>query len=80
MCIRDRALYRSQESDVNEGYFTLPIGKAATINEGDQITIISYGLGIKWVQDWLNENKEVSCDLYRALCSKKRIGFGSSNA
>jgi 2-oxoisovalerate dehydrogenase E1 component len=58
-----KALYRSQESDVNEGYFTLPIGKAATINEGDQITIISYGLGIKWVQDWLNENKEVSCDL-----------------
>jgi 2-oxoisovalerate dehydrogenase E1 component len=58
-----KALYRSQESDVNEGYYTLPIGKAATINEGDQITIISYGLGIKWVQDWLNENKEVSCDL-----------------
>ncbi|QOD61338.1 dehydrogenase E1 component subunit alpha/beta [Polaribacter haliotis] len=57
-----KALYRSVYQEVSENYFTTEIGKAALLKEGKQITIISYGAGIHWVLDHL-ENKNVSADV-----------------
>ncbi len=58
-----KALYRSQDNEVPEGYYTIPFGKANLLAKGEQITIVSYGLGIRWVQDWMLKNPEVSVDL-----------------
>jgi 2-oxoisovalerate dehydrogenase E1 component beta subunit len=30
-------------SDVPEGYYTIPLGKAATVREGDAVTVLCYG-------------------------------------
>lgn len=58
-----KALYRSVYQEVPEEYYTLPIGKAALLKEGTDITIISYGAGIHWALETLEKNPEISADL-----------------
>ena len=43
-----KALYRSIQGNVPEGYYTIPIGKANVINHGEDCTIITYGAGVHW--------------------------------
>jgi len=57
-----KALYRSIRQEVPTGYYTLPIGKAAVLQEGSDITIITYGAGVHWAMDELS-NRELSADL-----------------
>ena len=57
-----KALYRSIRQEVPTNYYTLPIGKAALLQEGDDVTIISYGAGIHWAMEELATNP-VSADL-----------------
>ncbi|WP_313113473.1 alpha-ketoacid dehydrogenase subunit alpha/beta [Aequorivita sediminis] len=58
-----KALYRSIRQDVPTDYYTLPIGKAALLNEGEDITIITYGAGVHWALETLEQNLEVKADL-----------------
>ena len=51
-----KALYRSIRQEVPTNYYTLPIGKAALLQEGNDITIISYGAGIHWAMTELAAN------------------------
>jgi 2-oxoisovalerate dehydrogenase E1 component beta subunit len=41
-----KKLYRSIKGEVPEGEYTVPIGKAAVCREGDDVTVITYGLGV----------------------------------
>jgi 2-oxoisovalerate dehydrogenase E1 component len=41
-------LYRSLKGEVPTGYYNTPIGKAATVQTGQDLTIITYGLGVHW--------------------------------
>ncbi|MET2984833.1 alpha-ketoacid dehydrogenase subunit alpha/beta [Aureibaculum conchae] len=50
-----KALYRSIRQDVPTDYFNLPFGKAALLNEGKDITIISFGYALHWVLDYLKD-------------------------
>jgi len=50
-------LYRSLTAEVPDGYFTVEIGKAATVAEGNQCTIITYGLGVHWAQNYIREQQ-----------------------
>lgn len=58
-----KALYRSIRQEVPTDYYTLPIGKASLLKEGDDITIITYGAGVHWALDTLATLSEVSADL-----------------
>ena len=58
-----KALYRSIESEVPKGYYTLPFGVANLLKEGSDLTIISYGYGVHWGLDYLNQHPELSADL-----------------
>ncbi|GAA4274178.1 dehydrogenase E1 component subunit alpha/beta [Aquimarina gracilis] len=58
-----KALYRSIRQEVPEGYYNLPIGKACVLNEGDDITLISYGAGVHWIQEVLNKHSQISADV-----------------
>jgi 2-oxoisovalerate dehydrogenase E1 component len=48
MFFEHKALYRSLSGEVPEGYYTLPIGKAAIAREGAEMTVITYGMGVHW--------------------------------
>ncbi|QTE23135.1 alpha-ketoacid dehydrogenase subunit alpha/beta [Polaribacter cellanae] len=58
-----KALYRSVYQEVSENYFTTEIGKAALLQEGNKITIISYGAGIHWVLEALEKKPDISADI-----------------
>ena len=58
-----KALYRSLTGKVPNDYYTLEIGKANLIHEGNDISIITYGMGVHWALDFLEENADISADL-----------------
>ena len=43
-----KMLYRSLTGPVPEAYYTTPIGQAALAAEGDELSIITYGMGVRW--------------------------------
>ena len=43
-----KQLYRSVYQNVPDDYYTLPLGEAALLEEGDAVSIISYGAGVHW--------------------------------
>jgi len=48
MYFEHKMLYRSLSGPVPEAYYTTPIGKAALAAEGDELSIITYGMGVHW--------------------------------
>jgi 2-oxoisovalerate dehydrogenase E1 component len=58
-----KALYRTVRQEVPENYYTLPLGKASLLKEGETVTIISYGAGVHWALETLGENPDISADL-----------------
>lgn len=58
-----KALYRNTYENVPTSYYTLPLGEASVLQEGEDITIVSYGLGIHWVLDTLKENTSIGADV-----------------
>ena len=44
-------LYRSLRGDVPTGYYTTPIGKARVVQEGSDMSILTYGLGVSWAEE-----------------------------
>lgn len=56
-------LYRSIRQDIPDDYYTTEIGKAGYVRRGDDITIITYGLGVHWAMEVLDEHPEISADL-----------------
>ncbi len=62
MFFEHKALYRSITGMVPENYYTTEIGKAKLIQEGNDISIITYGLGVHWAMEVLKE-ENISADL-----------------
>jgi len=61
-------LYRSLSGQVPAGYYTVEIGKANILREGEQLTIITYGLGVHWALSYLDNHPGLSATLVD-LCS-----------
>ncbi|HTX56069.1 MAG TPA: alpha-ketoacid dehydrogenase subunit beta [Candidatus Acidoferrales bacterium] len=49
--LEHKKTYRLIKGEVPEGHYTIPIGKANVINEGTQLTVVSYGLYVHWALD-----------------------------
>jgi 2-oxoisovalerate dehydrogenase E1 component len=62
MFFEHKALYRSIRQEVPTNYYTIPLGKAAILNEGNDVTIITYGAGVHWALETLSQI-EVSAEL-----------------
>lgn len=58
-----KALYRSIRQEVPTDYFTIPFGQASLLKEGNQVTIITYGAGVHWALETLENNKDINADL-----------------
>ncbi|MEY3597784.1 MAG: hypothetical protein RL521_206 [Bacteroidota bacterium] len=54
--IEHKALYRSIEGDVPAGYYSLEFGQAGIVQSGSKATIITYGLGVHWVMQYLKSH------------------------
>ncbi len=58
-----KALYRSVSGLVPEQYYEVPIGKAATIQIGSDITIITYGAAVHWAKEYVAAHPEISATI-----------------
>ena len=51
MVFEHKALYRSLSGNVPSNYYSIEIGKANLVNEGNDISIITYGMGVHWAKE-----------------------------
>ena len=63
MYFEHKALYRSVSGPVPEDHYEIEIGKARHVREGDEISIITYGAGVHWAEDYAAEHPEISIDI-----------------
>lgn len=56
-------LYRSIREDIHDDYYTSEIGKAGYVRRGEDLTIVTYGLGVHWAMEVLDAHPEISADL-----------------
>jgi 2-oxoisovalerate dehydrogenase E1 component len=57
-----KALYRTIYQEVPDDYYTIPFGKASILNEGENISIITYGAGVHWALKEVKEH-QISADV-----------------
>ena len=55
-----KALYRSVSGLVPEEYYEIEIGKARLVQDGDDISIITYGAGVHWAMDYAKNHPDIS--------------------
>jgi 2-oxoisovalerate dehydrogenase E1 component len=60
MYFEHKVLYRSQSEPVPDTYYEIEIGKAKIVQEGEDITVITYGAGVHWAMDYQRNHPEVS--------------------
>ncbi len=63
MYFEHKVLYRSISGPVPEAYYEIEIGKAKHLREGDEVSIITYGSGVHWADDYAAEHPEISIDI-----------------
>ncbi|RZJ72674.1 MAG: dehydrogenase [Flavobacterium sp.] len=63
MFFEHKALYRSIYQDVPKEYYTIPFGKAALLQEGSDVTVITFGAGVHWALETLAKNTNIKADL-----------------
>lgn len=63
MFFEHKALYRSISGLVPDDYYTIEIGKARLVQEGEDISIITYGSGVHWAMEYAKNNPDISLDI-----------------
>jgi 2-oxoisovalerate dehydrogenase E1 component len=58
-----KALYRSISGMVPDDYYEIEIGKARTIQHGEDVSIITYGAGVHWAKDYAGKHPELSIEI-----------------
>ena len=58
-----KLLYRSIDGSVPDGYYNLPLGKACVVQEGTDVTVVTYGLGVHWIKELLSEFSDISVEV-----------------
>jgi 2-oxoisovalerate dehydrogenase E1 component len=57
-----KALYRAISDNIPDDYYTVEIGKAALAQSGDELSIITYGMGVHWAKKAC-EQLQISADI-----------------
>ncbi len=58
-----KALYRSISEDITDDYYTIPFGKARLVKEGNDLSIVAYGMAVHWALETLEKHPEIKADL-----------------
>lgn len=63
MFFEHKMLYRSVSGPVPDDYYAIEIGKAKQVQEGNEMSIITYGMGVHWAIDYAKRHPDVSFDI-----------------
>ncbi|HRI80214.1 MAG TPA: dehydrogenase E1 component subunit alpha/beta [Cyclobacteriaceae bacterium] len=56
-------LYRSIKETIPDAYYTVEIGKAKLITEGNDLSIITYGMGVHWAKEVMASLSNLQADI-----------------
>ena len=56
-------MYRSISDEIPDDYYTVDTSKAKLITEGNDLTIVTYGMGVHWAQKTLQKNPGIEAEL-----------------
>ncbi|MFK8046096.1 MAG: thiamine pyrophosphate-dependent enzyme [Crocinitomicaceae bacterium] len=62
MVFEHKGLYRSIREEVPDNYYTIEIGKAKIVRSGDLATVVTYGMGVHWATE-IVENKGLNVEV-----------------
>ncbi|MDB5120989.1 MAG: dehydrogenase [Sphingobacteriales bacterium] len=63
MYFEHKYLYRNTSELVADNFYTIEIGKARLVLQGEQFSVITYGLGVHWALEYLEQHPDLSADL-----------------
>ena len=58
-----KALYRSITGQVPNEYYEVEIGKASQVRSGQDVSIITYGMGVIWATEYADAHPEISIEI-----------------
>lgn len=58
-----KLLYRSVRDSIPDDYYTVEVGKAKLVSAGHDLSIITYGMGVHWALEILNEMPDIKADI-----------------
>jgi 2-oxoisovalerate dehydrogenase E1 component len=75
-----KLLYRSIKAEIPDDYYTVEVGKAGTVHEGSDLSIITYGMGVHWAVEALKAMPDVAADVIdlRTLLPWDKEAVGTS--
>lgn len=63
MYFEHKALYRSVSGPVPADYYEIEIGKARQVRNGSELSIITYGSGVHWAEEYAAAHPEIDIDI-----------------
>ncbi|MEC7754258.1 MAG: dehydrogenase E1 component subunit alpha/beta [Bacteroidota bacterium] len=63
MYFEHKALYRSLSQEIPDDYYTLEVGKAQVALEGNDLSIVTYGMGVHWAKSLAEELPHISIEV-----------------
>ncbi|WP_419211655.1 alpha-ketoacid dehydrogenase subunit alpha/beta [Maribacter sp. X9] len=63
MFFEHKGLYRSIYQEVPISYYNMPFGQAGLLRKGKSITIVTYGAGVHWALETLDNNAGIDAEL-----------------
>lgn len=58
-----KVLYRSVKDEIPDDYYTVEVGKAKLVLEGNDLSVITYGMGVHWAKEILDTMPQVNADV-----------------
>ncbi len=63
MYFEHKVLYRSIAGEVDAAPYVVEIGKAALSQQGDDVSVITYGAGVHWALEYAKQHPELSIEI-----------------
>jgi 2-oxoisovalerate dehydrogenase E1 component len=63
MFFEHKMMYRSVSEVIPDDYYTVNIGEANLVNEGEDVSIITYGMGVQWATDLAKDMNDIGMDI-----------------
>ena len=58
-----KALYRSHSEKIFDDYYTTEVGRARIVEKGDDLTIVTYGMGVHWAREATEKFPQTSVEI-----------------
>ena len=58
-----KLLYRSVKDLIPDDYYTIEVGKGRLVAEGNDLSIITYGMGVHWVKEAMASLTDLQADI-----------------